>query len=90
MVDVNILDYERYRVNPDDTFEDIDLDEEVVIMDGQRFTESDAQALAEMIVRNQKSQAGSATADDARRAQLEVVRSKMRQLQAIERKLVNA
>ena len=43
------LDPERYRVGPETTFSDIDLDQEVVIMDGQRYTEADAAADADWL-----------------------------------------
>ena len=49
--DIDLLDRERYRPSPDDSWEDIDLDEEVVIMDGQRFTEKDARAMSEQAER---------------------------------------
>ena len=37
------------RQIPKHTFEDIDLDVEVVIVDGKRFTEADAEAISDDI-----------------------------------------
>ena len=37
------------RQIPKHTFEDIDLDTEVVIVDGKRFTEADAEAISDAI-----------------------------------------
>lgn len=33
---------DRYRVTPESTFDHIDLDQEIVIIGGQRYTEADA------------------------------------------------
>ena len=44
MSSLHRLDPERYRVRPGDAveFSEIDLDQEAVIMDGKRYTETDA------------------------------------------------
>jgi len=62
------IDPKRYTLHSEDIgeFRDIDLDEEVVIMDGRRFTEADAQALADIaeakvLERRQAQQRGSIT-----------------------------
>ena len=47
-MDASTIDLSRYRFVPgQSTVEDVDLDETVVIMDGQRYTEADAAADAE-------------------------------------------
>jgi len=43
---LTVYDRDVPRQIPKHTFEEIDLDVEVVIVDGERFTEADAEALS--------------------------------------------